>query len=267
VRLLETQQLFAQALRQNNAALLAQLIDTGPVALEERLAIYRGTMLGTWGRALGLCYPAVRQLVGDEFFDNAAQRFALESPPANPDLDHYGLGFDRFLAEFPPASGLPYLPDVARLEQAVNRALHAPRVKPLKPERLAGLGGQALELACFVPHPSVSLLEVRYPADLIWRAVIEHDDAALGGLELDCQPLHLLVQRPYEDTSVVRLGAGAWHLARQIFEGEPLGEWQSADATVDLTEQLALHLAAGRLVSIRCPGLTAIQEPESDDDE
>ncbi len=266
MRLLETQQLFAQALRQNNAALLTQLIDTGPVALDERLAIYRGTMLGTWSRALSLCYPIVRQLVGEEFFDNAAQRFALESPPPNPDLDHYGLGFDRFLAEFPPASGLPYLPDVARLEQSVNRALHAPGVRPLKPERLAGLTGQALEHACFVPHPSVSLLEVRYPADLIWRAVIEGDDAALGALDLNCEPLHLLVQRPFEDTSVVRLGAGAWHLARQIFEGEPLGEWQSADPTVDLTEQLALHLAAGRLVSIRCPGLTAIQEPESEDE-
>jgi Putative DNA-binding domain len=266
VPLLETQQLFAQALRQNDAALLARLIDTGPVALEQRLAIYRGTMLGTWSRALGLCYPVVRQLVGDEFFENAAQRFALESPPGNPDLDHYGAGFDRFLAQFEPASGLPYLPDVARLEQSVNRALHAPCVKPLKPERLAGLAGKALEQACFVPHPSVSLLEVRYPADQIWQAVIEQNDAALGGLKLDCEPLHLLVQRPHEDTSVVRLGAGPWHLARQIFDGEPLGEWQSADATVDLAEQLALHLAAGRLASIRCPGLTAIQELESDDE-
>jgi NADPH-dependent ferric siderophore reductase len=36
----------------------------------------------------------------------------------------------------------------------------------------------------FVPHPSVRLVFVRYPADAIWRAVLAGDDAALSAIAM-----------------------------------------------------------------------------------
>ena len=55
--------------------------------------------------------------------------------------------FPEFLARFPPAASLAYIADVARLEWAVNRALHAPDAAPLDVARLADrAGGRG-------PHP------------------------------------------------------------------------------------------------------------------
>src|SRR5882724_3945962 len=97
----------------------------------ERLSIYRNTSVSTLTTALRLTYPAVQKLVGDEFFEGAARVFIEGHPALSPWLDQYGQGFCAFLAEFPPASSLPYLPDVAELQWAVSRALHAPDAIPI----------------------------------------------------------------------------------------------------------------------------------------
>ena len=47
----------------------------------DRLDIYRNTVLVGLTKALQLNYPAVRRLVGTDFFDGAAQLFIAEHPP------------------------------------------------------------------------------------------------------------------------------------------------------------------------------------------
>jgi hypothetical protein len=46
----------------------------------ERLDIYRNTFLLTLTKALRLCFPVVQKLVGDEFFEGAAQVFIAGQP-------------------------------------------------------------------------------------------------------------------------------------------------------------------------------------------
>src|ERR1700683_4968067 len=90
-----------------------------------RLAIYRNTAFATLVNALRLSFPAVQRLVGADFFEAAAQQFIRASLPTSAYLNDYGADFPGFLSHFAPAAGLVYLGDVARLEWAVNRALHA----------------------------------------------------------------------------------------------------------------------------------------------
>ena len=106
-----------------------------------RLSIYRETATGTLVGALRLTFPAVRKLVGEEFFEGAARAFIDQQPARSAWLDEYGAGFASFIARFPPAAIVRYLPDVAELEWAVSRALHAPEAVAIDPARLGILGG------------------------------------------------------------------------------------------------------------------------------
>jgi putative DNA-binding protein len=95
-------------------------------------AVHRETMLASLAHALESIYPACLRIVGREFFRAMARRFAVEVPSTSPDLNDYGESFAEWLASFPPARELPYLPDVARLDWALHRARHAPPGAPAR---------------------------------------------------------------------------------------------------------------------------------------
>jgi hypothetical protein len=128
-----------------------------------RLAVYRNHVVASLTAALESIYPVVARLVDVRFFRYAADAYVREAPPTGPCLFEYGGTFPEFLARFPAARSLAYLPDVARLEWAMNVALHAPDAPPLEPGALRALPPVAL-------HPSVTLLPSPCPLDSIWRA-------------------------------------------------------------------------------------------------
>src|SRR5262245_47293989 len=160
----------------------------------DRLNIYRNTFVTGVAKALRLSYPAIHRLVGNEFFEGAAVLFIAQHPPRAAYLDDYGADFPQFLRGFQPAASLEYLGDVARLEWAVNRAIHAADVEPLDFKRLEALAPEDQVRVCFVPHPSIGLLCADYPVDVIWQAVLHGDDSALAGVDLKAGPVRLLVE-------------------------------------------------------------------------
>ncbi|MBM4336400.1 MAG: DUF2063 domain-containing protein [Deltaproteobacteria bacterium] len=129
---------------------------------------YRENLLCGHAEALESLYPVCRRLVGDEFFRAAARRFALGHPASSPDLNDYGAELADFFAGFEPARALPYLPDVARLERALHRALLAPVPPRVDLAALAQVPEARRGQVRFALAPGVALLESRYPADRIW---------------------------------------------------------------------------------------------------
>ena len=116
--LAELQRQFARAVMTGEA--LAGLF-AGPAA--EALSVHRDTIMAAMVNALRISYPTVDVLVGEEFFDQACRVFADTHLPGTASLAAYGEGFADFLAGFAPAATLAYLPDVARLDRAVEAAL------------------------------------------------------------------------------------------------------------------------------------------------
>lgn len=218
------------------------------LAPERRLSVYRNTFDSTLANALRLSYPAVHKLVGTEFFEGAARLFAHERPPQASCLDFYGADFADFLAAFEPARSLPYLPDVAHLEWAVNRALHAPDVEPLDPNRLATVASHLHECIRFVVDPSISLMRIDHPADTIWSAVLAGDDEALAAISLAEGPVHVLVQRLASGIEAVRIDESAYRITTALLAGQPLGVALAAGDPTNAAAVLADHLAAGRFV-------------------
>jgi hypothetical protein len=216
---------------------------------KQRLHVYRNTLFGTLANALRLSFPAVHRLVGVDFFEGAAQVFAREQPPRCADLNAYGAQFPHFLQRFEPAATLAYLADVARLEWAVNRALHAPDVPALDLSTLAAVAPADHDRVRFVAHPSVSLLRSNFPVDAVWRAVLSQDAAAMAAVDLGSGPAHLLVQRRGDDVVVERLDEGAWRFATALLGGQAVGDALHAASDVDASALLAQHLLAGRCIA------------------
>ena len=78
----------------DDAAMTAFLADP---AAADRLNIYRNTFILSLTKALNLCYPVVKRLVGEDFFEGAAQHFVTRHPPQTAYLNQYGGDFPEFL--------------------------------------------------------------------------------------------------------------------------------------------------------------------------
>jgi hypothetical protein len=159
----ELQAAFRAALLRDEARAGTGAVRADAPGAEARLAIYRHHVFTSLTAALASTYPVVARLVDPRFFRYAADRYIRQEPPAGPCLFEYGATFPDFLAGFPPARALAYLPDVARLEWALNVALHARDAAVVTPEALRALAPVTL-------HPSVTLLDSPWPVDAIWRA-------------------------------------------------------------------------------------------------
>jgi hypothetical protein len=168
----------------------AQILGDG-LAPEARLDIYRHHVFTTLTAALQAIYPVVCRLVHERFFRYAVDQYIRAHPPAGPCLFEYGSSFPAFLATFDPCRPLRSLPDVARLEWALNSATHAEQPAPLDPMVLSQLPEDDLPGLTLRLDPSLSLLSSPWPIDQIWEinqpnadcnAVV---DLASGGVYLE----------------------------------------------------------------------------------
>jgi hypothetical protein len=248
--LLETQ-------RSMRARLLALVPDGGDASSDELFAIYRGTIVTTLANALRLSYPAVLRLVGPEFFEGAARQFLGARLPSSACLNDYGEQFGDFLLQFAPAASVPYLCDVAHLEWAVNRALHGGDAARIDPSRLALLDDKRLPYVSLTAHPGVSLLQLKFPADLIWRAVLDQDTEAMTSIDLQSGPVRILVERDASGVQVRRLDEWAWEFTRSLAMGRPLHaalEALTVPSDEALNALLADHLTSGRFIEFSSTG-------------
>ncbi len=216
----------------------------------ERLRIYRNTCRSTLVEILRMTYPAVDRLVGPDFFVMAADKFVQGHPARSGYLNEYGAGFADFLAQLEEAGTLPYLPDVARFEWALSVAANAEDAQVLDPGALAAVSPEHHAALRFERHPSLSFLELAYPADQIADAVLSGDEAAIAEVDLSSGPVRLLVHRGPAGLETTRIGPRAYEFVSRLCAGEALGrliETAPMEAAVLLAEQLA----KGRLGALR----------------
>jgi hypothetical protein len=219
-----------------------------------RFAVYRNNVLVSLVDALAARFPVTERLVGTGFFRAMAQAFAAAAPPASPLLMTYGDGFPDFIAAFPPAAGVPYLADVARLEAARTRAFHTADVAPLPDTALRALASRDGErlLACRLTlHPSAEVLRSPFAVATIWSA--HQGDHVPCGLDPE-GPEDVLVARPESDVEVTRLPPGGARFAGALGEGATLAEAaETALAEVpgfDPTENLVALIGARVVIAV-----------------
>ena len=94
----------------------------GHFAPERHFQVYRNNIIESLTTALKAIYPVTERLVGEGFFRYTTASYIPAHRPVSGNLHDFGEKFFSFLASFPPASELTYLPDVARLEWAMHES-------------------------------------------------------------------------------------------------------------------------------------------------
>lgn len=223
-----------------------------------RLAVHRNNLVSGLVDGLGLSFPVTQQLVGEPFFRALAALFVRASPPRSAVLAHYGDGLPGFIDHFEPAQSLPYLADVARLENARNRACHAADAPVLTAEAAAPAlaSGPRIGELRLVFHPACSLVGSRHAIVSLWAAHQLAGEPSLAAIDL-WQPEAALVLRPGLDVHVVPLAPGVAAfvaaLLRQADLAHAAASALAASPCFDLAAAMRLLVVQGALTTIALP--------------
>jgi hypothetical protein len=236
---------FAAALLRPDTPPPDGLIDAMGRAAVRRFDVYRNNVMLGLIRVLEAGFPCVRALVGEAFFRAMAGEFARAHPPKTRIMMLYGDEFAQFIAKFPPAASLGYLPCIARLEQALRACYHAGDSAPIDPASLANIPAPSLMRARFSCAPALHLITSPWPVLSIWRA------APHGGPSPVMAGQEVIITRPDFDPVAQLLPAGAAQLIAQLQSGARLCDaLTSADENFDLSQTLTLLLAGGAITRV-----------------
>lgn len=178
--LLECERRFLAALYGDKAADTEALVAGNGLEPGARLNIYRHASEQTHADALRTTYPAVDALVGAVFFEQTALGFRSARRSQSGNLQTFGAGFAAYLETQPALNGLPYLPDVARLEWLRQETALAADAEYLSAEALQRALTHVGWGARVALHPSVRLLASRHAALTIWRYATHPTGARLA---------------------------------------------------------------------------------------
>jgi hypothetical protein len=178
---------------------------TEALPVEDRLGIYRNSILGGISSGLMGIYPVCTRLVGDTFFTHMVAGYLRQYPSESADMGDYGEFLadylEAFLVKINQHNALKYLPDVARLEWLWHQAFNAAELPielstalsnglrydeviiPLS--ELANIPIEKQGRIVFKLQPSLGLLSSIYPINDIWQANQIESDQIEGYQEED----------------------------------------------------------------------------------
>lgn len=254
---IERQAAFAAALLDAATPLPDGLVAPGGGPVDRRFAVHRATMTLGLIAALAGRHPVLERLLGAETFADLARAFLRVDRPATALLLDWGDGLPDFVAGHPDLADWPWLADVARLENAWNRAHHAAEAEPLRLADLAGIAPEALAAARLRLHPSLHLLASDRSVVAVWTANGEVD-------HVDDVPEWAMVLRPDADVGVHRLDPAGFAFVAALAAGATTTAAAIAAGELDDAFDVGTHLVA----LVRLGAVVAIDlDEETDDDE
>ena len=247
--LAQIQDAFAEALRGASRIPPDEVRNPSGRSAQRRFGVYRNNVAAGLIAALGMRFPVVMKLVGEEFFREMARQYVALEPPHSPIMLLYGDTFPGFIEGFAPAAPVPYLAAIARLEMARGMAYHAADAVPLGAEAFAALPANDLAGMTAVLHPSMSVVESGYPIHSIW--MVNQPDAAVVPIS-PWAPETALVARPYTSVEVRKLQPGEGIFLTELARGATFASAvEAATKTAerfDMVRSLKLLIDAGLVV-------------------
>ena len=172
-------------------------------------------------------------------------------PSTNGDLQEFGVALPDFLFELYSDSDFAYLPDVARLEWAVENVQLHHESEPLDLGALSRVNSERHANVRFHRSESVRLICSPYPILSIWRTNQPGHEAQV---DLGSGPEHVIVKRRAGNVELSLIDSVASSLAAHLDAGETLEETTGAlcaefsdDPNFDLTAALQLLTSTGFL--------------------
>jgi len=219
----------------------------------QRFAVYRNNVLASLIGALVDTYPVCQAMVGEAFFRAMAAQYVHTEPPASPVLVNYGETFADFVASFAPASGLPYLADLVRLEWCYVQAFHAADATALPLTELACLLGDESRLArvSFSLHPSLQILRSPFAVVSLWAAHQTAEPAAVLQSIHPLQPESAVLLRQDLAVQVIRVEEGAAQFIENLALGASFAAAVRSTTSFNLAVALEVLLRAAAITDFR----------------
>jgi len=218
------------SLRELQSGLMRALLDAEPdgavpliaargIAPEHRLGVYANNARTNFIESLISSYPAVRRLVGEDYFRQCARGFHARHPSLSGDLQPAGTRFAEYLSELHGGDEFRYLCEVARLEWLVEESLLAADHGPLDLAKLQQVLPDDYDDLRFCLHPSARLFASNYPCFAIWKANVG-SDAEPELIDLGAGPDRVLLVRNRGQLNCHRLGCGEQRFLESVRAGE-----------------------------------------------
>jgi uncharacterized protein (UPF0276 family) len=133
---------------------------------KHRIWVYQNNVFGALLDYLAEVYPAVRGVVGADFFKQMAYSFIELSPPVAGNIHLYGEGLLETISSTKGLESLPYIADLIRYEWALHTSYFSVVSDALDPGSIAQ---DQLLTTSVVFNSSVSLVSSNYPVYEIQR--------------------------------------------------------------------------------------------------
>ena len=234
----EVQRSFWTALRRD---------DDAPAIVQGRFAVYTDAYLWRLQDVLREDFPRLAAVVGAEDFDALTRDYLRRHPSKHPSVRHLGRRMADYLATRRDLA--PALADLARLELARTNAFDAADAACLTMDALRAVEADAWPRLSFIPVPSCAVLELDWPAHVLWdggdATTLAHERTALRVWRApDFSVLHAPLD-PRSAQALRRLGAGEPFLALcDVFADLP-----PADAAREAIALLARWVEDGMLAA------------------
>lgn len=235
-----SQEKFHDALRDPAQPVPAGLTDAQGHPAGKRFNVYRNNVALSLIEALRESFPALARILQDDF-TRLAHAFMRQHAPDMPVMQRYGARLPGFLQSFTPLAHLPWLSDLAGLEQTLRESYHAADADPVPPQELAALPPETLSNARFTFAPAVRLVQSDWPI---------HDLLESGNMSAQ-SPQSVLITRPGWDPIPHLLDPAQALFLAALIDGATLAEAHAVAEDCDLTTTLQLLLQQNAICEIR----------------
>ena len=253
MKLAEAQTMLASALVQRQPSPEAARLACGSAKLSalDQVEVYREQF---WLRHLACLsedFPTAVALLGAAAFKELCVRYLAAFPPTHFMLRKLGVALGQFIAE---SEGDPLLAEIVRVEWAFIDAFDADDAPLLDGGAIAAATDDDWPLALIGLHPSITLLDLTWPADDL-REAHAHGSAVFRP---DPAPRCLVVHRRSRKLYAERVSTGAFAVLVALARGETLEAacTHADDAEEKIGEWLAQWTAFGWIASVTFPSRT-----------
>ncbi|MCB5162128.1 DNA-binding domain-containing protein [Marinomonas algarum] len=205
-----------------------------------RFNVYRNNVFVSLIDALADIFPVTQQLVGDEFFRAMAREFVQSNLPTSPVISDYGQGFADFIRSFTPADSVPFLADMAALEQQLLTLTHTAEYPTLDHEQISMAFAQVanpgtLQLSLL---PSTQVVVSNFAIGSLYLAHKNQQHSTIATLTLNTHESMLLAKSGlYAELRVISPAKVVF--IKRLLEGRALGDAIPDDEHFDLGASLA----------------------------
>jgi hypothetical protein len=215
MRLKELQKQFATQIYDPQNTEIERQINSSAIAKDIRVEIYRNNVFGNFSSVLGMVYPVIQKLVGDDFFEDLCVKYRNKYPSPSGNLDDYGQQFPKMIGTLKNQHKLAYLKDIANLEWKFHRAYFSRNVADFPIQKFQKLKEEELSEIKFKLHPSCVLIASQFPIFSIWESVESQRKLDLNQLLKES----VLVERSRFDTNIQNLTEHEFLFLKNIKKG------------------------------------------------